>query len=45
MRKASGNEEIVYGDLFLSRMDTGTQDSSFDNSSVDVLIHEQSLSM
>ena len=44
-RNARGKKEIVYGDLFLSRIDTGTHVSSFDISSVDALIHEQSLRM
>lgn len=45
VRNARGKKDIVYGDLFLSRIDTGTQDSSFDISSVVSLIHEQSLNM
>ena len=44
-RKARGNEEIEYGDLCLSKIDTGTQDSSFDISSIELRIQEQSLSM
>lgn len=44
-RKAKGKKEIVYGDLFLSRIDTGTQVSSLDASSVIDRIHEHSLSM
>lgn len=44
-RKAKGNEEMVYGDLFLCKIDTATQDSSFDISSTVDRIHEQSLNM
>jgi len=44
-RNARGKKEIVYGDLFLSRIYTGIQVSSFDISSAVVRIQEQSLSM
>lgn len=44
-RNARGKKEIVYGDLFLSRIDTGIHVSSFDISSVVARIQEQSLSM
>lgn len=44
-RNASGKNEIEYGDLFLSIIDTGIQVSSFKISSVDACIQEQSLRM
>lgn len=34
---------MAYGDLFLSRIETGTHVSSFDIPSVDALIQEQIL--
>lgn len=40
---ARGKEEIVYGDLFLSKIETGIHDSTFEISSVEVRIHEHSL--
>ena len=42
-RNARGSTEIEYGDLFLSRIETGTQDSSFDMPSIELRIQEHSL--
>ena len=43
LRKSKGKDEIIYGDLFLSRTDKGTHFSFFVNSSVLNRIHEHSL--
>lgn len=44
-RNAKGKNEIVYGDLFLSIIETGTHVSSLEISSVATRIHEQILRM
>ena len=44
-RNASGRKEIVYGDLFLSIIDTGTHVSSFEILTMEARIQAQSLKM
>lgn len=43
LRKAKGKQEIIYGDLFLSKIDKGIHVSSLVISSVVARIHEHSL--